>query len=198
MCTALQGFFHYFWPLLSPFFFKAVAHFCRNYVNEKVPRSEDKHSSRKPLCSTTKWGNTSKQIRPPTVCLTCSGVVGRKCCSRSDRWHAEAAVVLWRSCVRADVVFGGGLGTSTVGCLKHKWVDIADVDRCSSYSSHLTWLIHSWKTSLVEAALTLEHSRGLLDAVYLLEEQCNKRGLYSYVQVILCAKSVIHHTFTRL
>ena len=44
-CTA--GLFHFFFDLVVTFFFKAVAHFCRNYVNEKLPCSEDKHSSRK-------------------------------------------------------------------------------------------------------------------------------------------------------
>lgn len=39
----------------------------------RQPCGEDKHSSRNPLCSTTREGNTSKQIRPPTVGLTCTG-----------------------------------------------------------------------------------------------------------------------------
>ena len=138
MYTAPRGFSIFSLTLLSPFFFKAVAHFCRNYVNEKLPCSEDKHSSRKPLCSTTKWGNTSQQIRSPTACLTCSGLVWRKRCFRCDLWHKAAVVVLWRSCALVDVVFGGEWEHAQLDAWNRSeciWQMLTDV-----YHPYLSWL----------------------------------------------------------
>lgn len=66
-------------------FSETVAHFCRNYVNESTPHSEDKHSSWKDLCVLCKAPHKRKSGPPHCMGLAVQHV-WRKNSFRCDGW----------------------------------------------------------------------------------------------------------------